>query len=34
LLTCQTLYENPCVPPFVNALEMIFLPELGTLGFF
>jgi hypothetical protein len=34
LSTCQALRENPCVPPFVNDLEMIFLPELGALVIF
>ena len=34
LSTCQALRENPCVPPFVNDLEMIFLPELGALVVF
>jgi hypothetical protein len=32
LLTCQALRENPCVPPFINDLEMIISPELGALG--
>jgi hypothetical protein len=31
LSTWQALRENPCVPPFVNDLVMIFLPELGAL---
>jgi hypothetical protein len=30
LLTSQALRENPCVPPFVNDMEMIS-PELGAM---